>query len=136
MTTEPLATPKRPGTVRGRFGDWALVRNGAVFLQGTEGAVFDDCTFDRLDGTGVGDLDRRVVDDFAASAHCAAEPAPATARTRSGCRSSTRTSSRRRSTSASASTFLALSSTMSQSPSDVTILCDHKSRPPRLQIRN
>ncbi len=34
-------------------GDWALVRNGAVFLQGTEGAVFDDCTFDRLDGTGV-----------------------------------------------------------------------------------
>jgi hypothetical protein len=34
-------------------GDWALVRNGAIFLQGTEGAVFDGCTFDRLDGNGV-----------------------------------------------------------------------------------
>ena len=31
-------------------GDWALDRYGAVFLQGTEGAVFDGCTFDHLQG--------------------------------------------------------------------------------------
>ena len=34
-------------------GDWALDRYGAIFLQGTEGATFDGCTFDRLDGNGV-----------------------------------------------------------------------------------
>ena len=34
-------------------GDWALDRFGAVFLQGTESAVVDTCTFDRLDGNAV-----------------------------------------------------------------------------------
>lgn len=34
-------------------GDWALDRYGAVFLQGTEGAMIDGCTFDRLDGNAV-----------------------------------------------------------------------------------
>ena len=34
-------------------GDWALVRNGALFLQGTEGTLIDGCTFDRLDGNAV-----------------------------------------------------------------------------------
>ena len=34
-------------------GDWALERYSAVFLQGTEGALIDGCTFDRLDGNGV-----------------------------------------------------------------------------------
>ena len=34
-------------------GDWALDRVGAVFLQGTENASFDGCTFERLDGNGV-----------------------------------------------------------------------------------
>jgi len=34
-------------------GDWALDRTGAVFLQGTEGAIFDGCTFDRLDTNAV-----------------------------------------------------------------------------------
>ena len=34
-------------------GDWALDRVGAIYLQGTEGSVFDACTFDRLDGNGV-----------------------------------------------------------------------------------
>jgi len=34
-------------------GDWALVRNGAVFLQGTENVTIDGCSFERLDGTGV-----------------------------------------------------------------------------------
>ena len=34
-------------------GDWALDRVGAIFLQGTEGATFDNCTFERLDGNGV-----------------------------------------------------------------------------------
>merc|ERR1719160_693779 len=34
-------------------GDWALERRAAVFLQGTEGAVIDSCTFERLDGNGV-----------------------------------------------------------------------------------
>ena len=34
-------------------GDWALDRIGAVFLQGTEGVTFDQCTFERLDGNGV-----------------------------------------------------------------------------------
>ena len=34
-------------------GDWALDRYGAVFLQGTEGAVIDQCTFERLDGNAV-----------------------------------------------------------------------------------
>jgi len=34
-------------------GDWALDRYGAIFLQGTEGASFDSCTFTRLDGNGV-----------------------------------------------------------------------------------
>mmetsp|Transcript_50416 Transcript_50416/g.74769 ORF Transcript_50416/g.74769 Transcript_50416/m.74769 type:complete len:882 (+) Transcript_50416:102-2747(+) len=31
-------------------GDWSLVRNAAVFLQGTEQVEFDRCAFDRLDG--------------------------------------------------------------------------------------
>eukprot|EP00698_Gefionella_okellyi_P023671 TRINITY_DN8153_c0_g1_i1.p1 TRINITY_DN8153_c0_g1~~TRINITY_DN8153_c0_g1_i1.p1 ORF type:complete len:532 (+),score=110.27 TRINITY_DN8153_c0_g1_i1:508-2103(+) len=31
-------------------GDWALDRFGAVFLQGTEGTVVDNCLFTRLDG--------------------------------------------------------------------------------------
>jgi hypothetical protein len=30
-------------------GDWALDRTAAVFLQGTEGVVFDKCVFDRID---------------------------------------------------------------------------------------
>ena len=34
-------------------GDWALERMGAVFLQGTEGAVIEGCTFERLDGNAV-----------------------------------------------------------------------------------
>lgn len=34
-------------------GDWALERMGAVFLQGTEGAIIDGCTFERLDGNAV-----------------------------------------------------------------------------------
>jgi hypothetical protein len=34
-------------------GDWALDRTGAVFLQGTEGAVFHGCAFERLDGNAV-----------------------------------------------------------------------------------
>ena len=34
-------------------GDWALDRTGAVFLQGTEGAIFDKCTFERLDTNAV-----------------------------------------------------------------------------------
>ena len=34
-------------------GDWALDRFGAIFLQGTEGIMFDSCEFDRLDGNGV-----------------------------------------------------------------------------------
>lgn len=31
-------------------GDWALERYAAAFLQGTESAVFEGCTFTRLDG--------------------------------------------------------------------------------------
>eukprot|EP00475_Leptophrys_vorax_P015852 TRINITY_DN2221_c0_g2_i1.p1 TRINITY_DN2221_c0_g2~~TRINITY_DN2221_c0_g2_i1.p1 ORF type:complete len:787 (-),score=214.49 TRINITY_DN2221_c0_g2_i1:1749-4109(-) len=31
-------------------GDWALQRSGAVFLEGTSGAVIDNCAFFRLDG--------------------------------------------------------------------------------------
>ena len=31
-------------------GDWALDRVGAVYLQGTVGATFTNCTFERLDG--------------------------------------------------------------------------------------
>jgi hypothetical protein len=34
-------------------GDWALERMAAVFLQGTEDALVDGCTFERLDGNGV-----------------------------------------------------------------------------------
>jgi len=34
-------------------GDWALDRAGAIFLQGTVGAKFDGCSFERLDGNGV-----------------------------------------------------------------------------------
>ena len=34
-------------------GDWALDRFAAVFLQGTEGVVIDNCTFERLDGNAV-----------------------------------------------------------------------------------
>ena len=34
-------------------GDWALDRFGAVYLQGTEGATFESCVFDRLDGNAV-----------------------------------------------------------------------------------
>jgi len=34
-------------------GDWALERNAAVFLQGTEHVTFDECAFDRLDGNGL-----------------------------------------------------------------------------------
>jgi hypothetical protein len=34
-------------------GDWALDRFGAIFLQGTEGVVMENCTFDRLDGNAV-----------------------------------------------------------------------------------
>ena len=34
-------------------GDWALDRFSAVFLQGTESAVVDSCTFERLDGNAV-----------------------------------------------------------------------------------
>jgi hypothetical protein len=34
-------------------GDWALDRVAALYLQGTETALFDQCTFDRLGGTNV-----------------------------------------------------------------------------------
>jgi hypothetical protein len=34
-------------------GDWALDRFGAVFLEGTEGAMINNCTFERLDGNAV-----------------------------------------------------------------------------------
>lgn len=34
-------------------GDWALDRFAAVFLQGTEGVVIDNCTFEGLDGNAV-----------------------------------------------------------------------------------
>jgi hypothetical protein len=34
-------------------GDWALDRFAAVFLQGTEGVVISNCTFERLDGNAV-----------------------------------------------------------------------------------
>jgi hypothetical protein len=34
-------------------GDWALERFAAVYLSGTEGATFDGCTFERLDGNAV-----------------------------------------------------------------------------------
>lgn len=34
-------------------GDWALARSGAVFLQGTEGVVLNNNTYERLDGNGV-----------------------------------------------------------------------------------
>ncbi|CAB9517687.1 expressed unknown protein [Seminavis robusta] len=34
-------------------GDWALERNGAVFLQGTRQMTLDQCTFERLDSNGV-----------------------------------------------------------------------------------
>eukprot|EP00746_Dinoflagellata_sp_MGD_P024026 gnl/MRDRNA2_/MRDRNA2_156394_c0_seq1.p1 gnl/MRDRNA2_/MRDRNA2_156394_c0~~gnl/MRDRNA2_/MRDRNA2_156394_c0_seq1.p1 ORF type:complete len:753 (-),score=145.08 gnl/MRDRNA2_/MRDRNA2_156394_c0_seq1:61-2085(-) len=34
-------------------GDWALDRYGAVFLQGTESYLIDDCIFERLDGNAV-----------------------------------------------------------------------------------
>jgi len=34
-------------------GDWALDRNGAVFLQGTEGTKIQNSDFERLDGNGV-----------------------------------------------------------------------------------
>lgn len=34
-------------------GDWALERFAAIYLQGTEGALIDGCTFERLDGNGV-----------------------------------------------------------------------------------
>jgi hypothetical protein len=34
-------------------GDWALDRYAAVFLEGTEGAMVDGCTFERLDGNAV-----------------------------------------------------------------------------------
>lgn len=34
-------------------GDWALNKNGAVFVEGSEGFVIDGCTFTRLDNTAV-----------------------------------------------------------------------------------
>merc|ERR1711988_1343428 len=34
-------------------GDWALDRYAAVFLQGTQNYMIEDCTFERLDGNGV-----------------------------------------------------------------------------------
>lgn len=34
-------------------GDWALDRFGAIFLQGTENAVVEGCTIERVDGNGV-----------------------------------------------------------------------------------
>ena len=34
-------------------GDWALDRYGAIFLQGTEGAIVSGCTLDRLDGNAI-----------------------------------------------------------------------------------
>ena len=34
-------------------GDWALERQGALFVQGTEGAVVEGCSFERLDGNAV-----------------------------------------------------------------------------------
>ena len=34
-------------------GDWAIARNAAVFLEGTERATVDACSFERLDGNGV-----------------------------------------------------------------------------------
>merc|ERR1719171_98645 len=34
-------------------GDWALDRYAAVFLQGTENYLIEDCTFERLDGNAI-----------------------------------------------------------------------------------
>jgi hypothetical protein len=34
-------------------GDWALERNGAIFLQGTRAVTLHTCTFERLDGNAV-----------------------------------------------------------------------------------
>ena len=34
-------------------GDWALDRYGAIFLQGTEGAMISGCSIERVDGNGV-----------------------------------------------------------------------------------
>ena len=34
-------------------GDWALDRTGSVFLEGTEGASIEGCTFERLDSNAV-----------------------------------------------------------------------------------
>ena len=34
-------------------GDWALQRYGALFFEGTEGAIVDSCVFERLDGNAV-----------------------------------------------------------------------------------
>jgi len=34
-------------------GDWALERYAAVFLEGTEDAVIENCNFERLDGNGL-----------------------------------------------------------------------------------
>lgn len=34
-------------------GDWGLQRTGAVFLEGTQDAVVENCTFIRLDGIGL-----------------------------------------------------------------------------------
>jgi hypothetical protein len=34
-------------------GDWALFRGGAVHVENTEGTTIRECTFERLDGTGI-----------------------------------------------------------------------------------
>ena len=49
-------TATREGMLDGRWatpsgGDWALNRNGAVFVEGSEGLVVERCTFTRLDNT-------------------------------------------------------------------------------------
>jgi hypothetical protein len=34
-------------------GDWALPRTGVLFFEGTVGALVQDCTFERVDGTAI-----------------------------------------------------------------------------------
>ena len=34
-------------------GDWALERTGALFLEGTENTLIENCIFERLDGNGI-----------------------------------------------------------------------------------
>jgi hypothetical protein len=44
---EPHGLPSDGG------GDWALARNGAIFMENTANTVIDSCLFERLDGNAV-----------------------------------------------------------------------------------